>query len=553
MVEIAKPKYIALTIGPIFATLNLSASPAALWTGSYMFSFLTKTICEKLVENGVPAKNIVSPYYPGEDESKDLLECNKGVGLFHDRVIIRIDDPNKSINIEKIKEDSIKKVAEQFSVDPEYLKEYVRIASVEFEAQNAITGCGRILDCLELATPFVSQDKNELFALFRNGGSEQANEAIKNIPIVESIRDNWQLLRSNSKSIKSLENIAAGGVETVKLKKNTYYAIVRSDGDKMSDVFSNLKSDEEIRTYSKTCLEYCSEIAKLTSEYGGVTIYSGGDDLLALMPLERHIDSKCECKNLFEFIKKANELMTSKFKGMVDALNESLNRDSNPQDNDKQDGKINCPTLSFGVCVTYMRHPLYEALKLSEKLLFGVAKKQRNCTALCVQKHSGQSEGIIISNSAIDKLIELKNTIDNGINNVDGMDKVFLSAIYKLTTFEPFFKELEEGYINAQDDKISQNDTTVQNLFNNIFDADEHKENKFLKKKLPEFFCGMAKQDKEYDIRLMPEYLKEYLRDHGIKVESDNDSNMTNPYPTVTLCYLLRILKLYYEKAGEQA
>ncbi len=553
MTEFVTPKYIALTIGPIFATLNLAASPAALWTGSYMFSFLTKTICEELVASGVPAKNIVSPYYPGEDESNDLLEYNKGVGLFHDRVIIRIDNPDNSIDIEKIKEASIAKVAEQFSVNLKYLKEYIRIASVEFEAQNAITGCGKILDCLELASPFVSQDNNELFALFINEGSEKANEAIKNIPIVKSIDDKWQLLHPHSNSIKSLENIAAGGVTTVKLKKNTYYAIVRSDGDKMSDVFSNLTSDEEIRTYSKTCLEYCSEIAKLTSEYGGVTIYSGGDDLLALMPLEKHINSKCECKNLFEFIKKANELMTSKFKGMVDALNESLKKGSNPQDTDQQDGKINYPTLSFGICVTYMRHPLYEALKLSEKLLFSVAKKQRNCTALCVQKHSGQSEGIIIPNSAIDKLIELKNTIDSGINNVDGMDKVFLSAIYKLTTFEPLFKGLEEGYTNAQNNEIAQNDATVQNLFNNIFDADEHKENKFLKEKLPEFFRGMAKQNKEYDIRLMPEYLKEYLRDHGIKVESDNDCNMTNPYPTVALCYLLRILKLYYEKAGEQA
>ena len=46
--------YIGLTIGPIFDTLNLASTPAALWAGSYLFSSLTKTICELLVSDLVP-------------------------------------------------------------------------------------------------------------------------------------------------------------------------------------------------------------------------------------------------------------------------------------------------------------------------------------------------------------------------------------------------------------------------------------------------------------------------------------------------------------------
>ena len=83
--------YIGLTIGPIFDTLNLASTPAALWAGSYLFSSLTRTICELLVSEkyNIPAEYIVSPYF---EPDAPLLNRKDGVGLFHDRVIFRVDD-----------------------------------------------------------------------------------------------------------------------------------------------------------------------------------------------------------------------------------------------------------------------------------------------------------------------------------------------------------------------------------------------------------------------------------------------------------------------------
>ena len=40
MNENIKKHYIAVTIGPIFETMSLVSSPAALWVSSYMFSYL---------------------------------------------------------------------------------------------------------------------------------------------------------------------------------------------------------------------------------------------------------------------------------------------------------------------------------------------------------------------------------------------------------------------------------------------------------------------------------------------------------------------------------
>ena len=39
--------YVAVTIGPIFDTMSLVSTPAALWVSSYMFSFITKTPSKK--------------------------------------------------------------------------------------------------------------------------------------------------------------------------------------------------------------------------------------------------------------------------------------------------------------------------------------------------------------------------------------------------------------------------------------------------------------------------------------------------------------------------
>jgi hypothetical protein len=57
----------------------------------------------------------------------------------------------------------------------------------------------------------------------------------------------------------------------------------------MSKILGTLENDEKCRAFSKTCLEYCSEVAKRVNSYGGITIFAGGDDLLAIVPCEGNV------------------------------------------------------------------------------------------------------------------------------------------------------------------------------------------------------------------------------------------------------------------------
>lgn len=481
-------KYIGITIGPIFKTMSFSSSPVALWASSYIFSLLSKTICEMLVADGVASTDIVVPYY---DENDGYNKMNDGVGLFPDHIIFKANGYALE-NVAAIKSRAIEYVAGQFNIDDiEYLKKYLMVTAFEFDAENPILKSGKIFDSLELATPFVDMEEvNPILTLF-SGDEYSKNNAIKNTGFVANL-DSFQL-KKNAGSFKSLSDIVKTGDG---YKKYKYYAIVRSDGDNMGKIISGLTDDDKIREFSKTCLDYCSEIARLVQEYNGVTIYSGGDDLLAIMPCESRSGN-----SIFSFVKEANTVFSNHF------------------------NKYNQPTSpSFGITIAYYKFPLYEALDDSADLLFNKAKKgDKNSVALRLQKHAGQSEGLLIPNARLDSIISLLKTIKKGKEGADDEGKVFLSALHKIAMFETAFNGVE-------------NDAEADNLFKNIFDGNEHKNSTFLHDSLPKFFIELKEEN---NIQAINNDVKEY--------EESVKGN-----PALTLCYLLRILKFFFEKDGEK-
>ena len=488
-------KYIAVTIGPIFDTINLASSPSALWAASYMFSMLSKNICIALTENGIKEDNIVTPYF---SSSEPRLDLNDGVGLFHDRIIFKKNDFDIN-NFRDVKKVAIQRTLKQFGLEAhfDYFEQYFLISAVEFQADNPIMGSGKILDCLELSKPFVmSEENNPLLTLYTSDDEKYRNR--RNSNIVKRINnmglEKGQLYNSSHDGVRVLKSIAGGTVleaQRKKFKKYKYYAVVRSDGDNMSSIISTLKSDKEIREFSEICLSYCSEISQIVhNEFNGVTIYSGGDDLLALLPVENG-----KSKTIFDFVSRANEVFSNRF-------------------SDFQDKNV---SLSFGIFVSYYKYPLYEALENSAHLLFDVAKKRKNSIAVHFQKHAGQSEGLLISNNSLDSLIQFHNKIVKGI--LGGEEKIFLSAMHKMNLFKTMFNSTE-----------SLKET--ENIFNNTFDSYVHEDNSFVKSEMPKFFSMLKTQ-----LQIFP------ITEKGVEFNSKDY--------VLTMSCVLRIIKFFTEE-GEQ-
>lgn len=331
-------KYVAVTIGPIGDTMALAASPVSLWASSYLFSYLAKTLCRVLTEHGVAERNIITPYYRHDEP---LLCQEDGVGLFHDRIVFEPGEFDLA-DFDVVRRAAIAEVAVAFELDPNYLLGYLRIEAAVFEAENPVAEGNILLDSFELARPFVTEEAVNPFEVLFGGDSTSRNSHLRRIPAVTELRD-FQL-RAADGSIKALWDIIATGTGAMRY---SYYAIVRADGDGMHRVVENLADDEAIRRFSHTCLKYCAAIAALVAQYDGITIYSSGDDLLAILPCESFSG-----KNLMDFSQEATELYDRFFGEYTPRT-----------------------TLSLGIAVTYFRRHLQESIARASELLFTVAKR----------------------------------------------------------------------------------------------------------------------------------------------------------------------------------
>lgn len=513
--------YIAITIGPIMDTMSISSKPTALWLSSYMFSYISKSLCEKIA-TAIGEENIITPYFPkeGEEDYKKIIQRKDGVGLFHDHIIFKeIGDVWDKLNgfINDKNDGVIAALADNLGVNYNELKKYLMIKACRFDCskdENPILRCGVMLDSMEL--PKVFNPIEEAHPVKNALKNKQVKDIAKSLDIKD---DEWSLVKKAADGkleFKDIEGIASReeNEENKGLKKNNYYCLLRADGDNMSKIISKLGKgenkcvDEACREFSRVCLNYCSEAASLVNKYGGITIYAGGDDLLALVP--------CEGKNnttVFGLIGKIDEKFNESFKTYIDKVEED-----------------NKPSLSFGALICHVRYPLYEALNKSAQLLFDVAKKKngekKNCVALQLQKHSGQSEELILPKNA---LKEVSCTLDkvNKKENKEGDDseEFLLSAGHKLITFSSLI-----GYAGKEAG------TSVESVFENIFDSGYHHNNeqrkKFLHETLPKFYSSFCVNDKNDKVKLL-----------------ENDVIVENP--PKALGQILRVIKFFIEKGDE--
>lgn len=406
-------KYIALTIGPIYKTLKNAKKPKELFASSYIFSYIMKNIIKEFKD-----RTFITPYI----KDGSIFDENSPVGLFHDRFIFESIDGDLS-KLEMIIIDVCNDIASQLGLEHLQVKEYLQINYFEKElddSKNPILELTPYLDTKELFFQ-ISQDETFAKSLRRKKGDD----------------DNF--LTAGKNIIDDLK----------KLSHNNYYCVVHADGDNMSKA---IEDKNKIENVSKNLFEYCKESNKLIKDFGGQTIYAGGDDLLFFAP----VLNKDKNKTIFELCEKISNIFNT---------------------------KIPSATLSFGISINYVKFPLYEAVENSRELLFAKAKNdQRNNIAFNVTKHSGQSFETIINKSnkeVYDNFLVFTSNIKGG----EDMDNFLHSIHHKIDTYKTT--------INL----IANNKEKLQNFFDNYFNESIHKEYKSFFESLIDFFY-VVYQDK---------------------------------------------------------
>ena len=143
-----------------------------------------------------------------------------------------------------------------------------------------------------------------------------------------------------------------------------YYALLLADGDRMGKAIDAQETAEQHRALSQTLTRFARSAAVIVKDYEGSLVYSGGDDLLAFVPLHTVLVCARCLSDTFR-----QELATFKVLEGV---------------------KQTSPTLSVGIVVAHHLDPLSDALTLAragEKAAKSVDGK--NALAVTVSKRSG--------------------------------------------------------------------------------------------------------------------------------------------------------------------
>lgn len=409
-------KYIGITIGPIFDTIMDASSPAAMWFGSFLFSDITRRLCEEITK-AFATVEIYSPYYTDQ-----VAISEDGVGKFHDRILFSVDEGNEEVGIKldqmilKVKLDT----AEYFDKIPDYddqktkqfLEDYLQIHYViedEMKGKNIILDLSDQLSALELIKTFPENNSDNPITKLMLGYESGRNELIKNSRLYAGIKDKDQLEERGS--IRTIEQIASVPNDS-NLKLYKYFAVVNVDGDRMGQALQNLDNDK-LNGFSESLFRHASNASARIMEFGGMTIYAGGDDLLFLAPV---------------IGKNGSSIFT-----LCDEIQKEFR-------NEMKDVCIPVPTLSFGIGIVYYKYPLYEAMALSRQMLQESKRdaEKKNATSVQLQKHSGQTLKIKLSNEKLetmDQFLKLGAKSEN-VHTAETLH----SMIYAVEEFRPLYE-----------------------------------------------------------------------------------------------------------------
>ena len=215
-----------------------------------------------------------------------------------------------------------------------------------------------------------------------------------------------------------------------------YYALLVMDGDKLGNLLQACKDTNEewkvsqaLSVFSLGDDEEPGLADYIRDRYDGVTIYAGGDDLMAMFPLDQAVTAAVDLSKRY---KKAFEKVFSKDHFAAQKA-----------------------TSSAAILFAHYKVPLKEVVKEGHRLLDDVAKSETGRASLAVGVWT--SSGIATQWSApwehfvLDR--ETNRTVFDDIQ--DGLQKqedplLFNSFLYKLSMYESLLENQEEAVLDQE-------------------------------------------------------------------------------------------------------
>jgi len=210
---------------------------------------------------------------------------------------------------------------------------------------------------------------------FLNQKAKKAGKGIDLGDLMFESRSDEEELKDRGLEEADIEQIRAKRKEVLKAVGRSecpaYYAILAADGDRMGALIRELKTKENHQAFSQLLSTFAQQAkAIVETDHNGFLIYSGGDDVLALLPLNKAL--KCAAAIAGKF----RELLTSN--AVVNSAVEAVNKSGKPGG-----------TLSVGIAIVHHMDPLLVSLE-NARNAEKEAKKLRNAFAVALHTRSGE-------------------------------------------------------------------------------------------------------------------------------------------------------------------
>lgn len=502
--------YLALTTGPIYSTMQQARSTRAIWSASYLFSFFMKNVISKFREGEVKRTFLV-PYIDPTNE-RGLFTKTLKCGLFHDRFIFKQENEDDFETLQGIIKAEVisiaKKIATDLTAEEEsvvkYLLHYFRNCTLKIEIdeqENPIETIDKILDSLELQPAFnaiesrnylkdfieLKTSKNDRSFLvehaFRTELEEGRKDEIRFDSVLEITTSElsetlysynkgkyWEVFKENREKKDEqrfadlLSHDCNKGKELFRYHK--YLAVLQADGDKLGELIKQLftagtgEVAKRFEGLSKALFDFDTKAIDIIESYGGMPVYVGGDDILCLAPL------KAKGKNIFTLVEELDDAFRTLVVGRAE-LKEAL-------------AKVDqIPTMTYGISISYYKHPMNEALSEAFHQMRYVAKEKRNAVSFRLLKHSGSHFGAVFRKPK-------KNADDNEVT----LYKNHFLKLLNMPIREWAGKDSGNSFLSSLQYKLNENfgvleailhdDVAIDNFFKNNFNENVHHESAFI-------------------------------------------------------------------------
>lgn len=167
-----------------------------------------------------------------------------------------------------------------------------------------------------------------------------------------------QFLEGVKTSLTAVESVAAHA--GLGKEPDPYVAFLIADGDRVGKAISDIEHPDKLREFSDELSKFAYEAKRIVKNHFGVTIYAGGDDVVAFLPVDQALVCARELHKQFEQVMKG-------FTGVVERL----------------------PTLSVGIAIGHFLEDLEELRKYAKAAEVNAKGTERNGLAIHLNKRGG--------------------------------------------------------------------------------------------------------------------------------------------------------------------